>query len=165
MKTHSLFVGLLFGAGYASAHGFLSRISINGKTYTGSNPFGNNGASVIRKISSPDPNYGAANAALTCGPNAMAASQVADTNPGDTITFDWRGADDSHVRNLFFTSCTSSIAESSSVAAQYGPNVDIHGFLWINPMRPIRRHPGQVVQDPSGRKKGRERTMGTSGSL
>ena len=97
----SLLIVPFFGAGYASAHGFLSTISISSKAYTGNNPFGDNGASVIRKISSPDPNYGASNAALTCGPNALAASQVADANPGDTITFDWRGADLSHVCNFF----------------------------------------------------------------
>jgi len=89
-------VALCAAGSGVSAHGFLNTITINGKTYNGNNPFGNNDPSIIRKVSSPDPNYGAANAALTCGPNASAASQVADANPGDTITFDWRGADYSH---------------------------------------------------------------------
>ena len=117
MKALSLLIVLSSGAGYASAHGFLSTISISGKAYTGNNPFGDNGGSVIRKVSSPDPNYGTSNAALTCGPNALAASQVADANPGDTITFDWRGADLSHVCNFFFSPDRSSIADYSSVAA------------------------------------------------
>jgi hypothetical protein len=93
----SLFVVAWCAAGSCvSAHGFLSSITINGKTYNGNNPFRNNDPSVIRKVSSPDPNYGASNTALTCGPGALAASQMADANPGDTMTFDWRGADYSH---------------------------------------------------------------------
>lgn len=96
MKKTSLLVALLTATS-ACGHGFLSIVTINGKTYTGNNPFGANGASVIRKVNSPDPNYGTSNPALTCGPNALVASQVADANPGDVIQFDWRGADNSHV--------------------------------------------------------------------
>jgi hypothetical protein len=99
MKATSLLVTLLT-ASSACAHGFLSMITINDKTYTSNNPFGANDASVIRKVSSPDPNYGTSNRALTCGPSASAASLVADANPGDIIKFDWRGADNSRVRSI-----------------------------------------------------------------
>jgi len=103
MRASSLFVVALCAAGSGvSAHGFLSTITINGKTYNGNNPYQNNDPSVIRKVSTPDPNYGASNSALTCGPDALVASQVAAANPGDTITFDWRGADYSHVCLLYY---------------------------------------------------------------
>ncbi|KIM36323.1 lytic polysaccharide monooxygenase [Hebeloma cylindrosporum] len=92
MKTTSLLFPLLTAA-YVSAHGFLSTVTINGKAFSGNRPSGNKGPSVIRQVSSPNPNKGAQNPALTCGPNASAGSLVADANPGDTVTFDWRGAD------------------------------------------------------------------------
>ncbi|CAA7263648.1 unnamed protein product [Cyclocybe aegerita] len=90
MKTISFLLPLL-AATYVSAHGFLNQITINGKTYRGNKPNQRNDPSVIRRVSSPNPNYGANNAALTCGPNSIAGSLVADANPGDTVTFDWRG--------------------------------------------------------------------------
>ena len=99
MKTTS-FLLPLFAAATVSAHGFLSTVTINDKSYKGSTPFGSNEPSIIRKVSSPDPNKGADNSALTCGPDAAPASQVADANPGDTFTFDWRGADLSKVRSF-----------------------------------------------------------------
>jgi len=92
MKTTTLFFPLL-AAAYVSAHGFLSTVTINGKAFKGNVPSGNKGPSIIRQISSPNPNKGADNAALTCGPDSSAGSLVADANPGDTFTFDWRGAD------------------------------------------------------------------------
>src|SRR5258708_1433421 len=91
------FVAFFAAGPGVSAHGFLSSITINGQLYSGNNPFGNNNPSVIRKIDSPDPNYGASNPALTCGPDELPASQVANANPGDSMTFSWRGADNSTV--------------------------------------------------------------------
>ncbi|KAF9479217.1 hypothetical protein BDN70DRAFT_879088 [Pholiota conissans] len=92
MKTTSLLVPLL-GAAYASAHGFLRTVTIGSKQYTGNIPSGDTNPSIIRQISSPDPNKGASNPALTCGPNAKAASQVATVNPGDAVSFSWKGED------------------------------------------------------------------------
>ena len=97
MKTTSLLFPLLTAA-YVSAHGFLRTLTINGKSYTGNIPSGNTGPSVIRQISTPFPNKGAQNPALNCGPNATAASLVADANPGDALTFAWKGEDLSNVR-------------------------------------------------------------------
>jgi len=104
MKTTSLLIPLLTAA-YVSAHGFLSTVTINGKAFTGNIPSGKKSPSVIRQVSTQDPNKGAQNPALTCGPNASAGSLVADANPGDTVTFDWRAADLGKVRPtevLFF---------------------------------------------------------------
>ena len=89
---------LLLTSAYVSAHGFLSTVTINGKAFQGNIPGGNKGPSIIRQVSSQNPNKGAENVALTCGPSSTAGSLVADANPGDTFTFDWRGADFSHVR-------------------------------------------------------------------
>ncbi|KAF8154893.1 glycosyl hydrolase family 61-domain-containing protein [Crassisporium funariophilum] len=92
MKTTSLLFPL-FAAAYVSAHGFLSKVTINGKVFNGNRPGGNKAASIIRQVNSPNPNKGAGNAALTCGPGSSAGSLVGDAMPGDTVTFDWRGAD------------------------------------------------------------------------
>lgn len=92
MKTTSLLFPLL-AAAYVSAHGFLRTLTINGKAYTGNIPSGNTAPSIIRQVSTQDPNKGAQNPALTCGPNATAGSLVADANPGDALTFNWKAAD------------------------------------------------------------------------
>ncbi|RDB30012.1 Cellulose-growth-specific protein [Hypsizygus marmoreus] len=92
MKSISLFVPLL-AAAYVSAHGFVSTITIDGKTFKGNRPSGSKSPSIIRQISTQDPVKGANNAAVNCGPNAQVASLVADAKPGSTITFDWTAAD------------------------------------------------------------------------
>jgi hypothetical protein len=99
MKTTSLLVPLL-GAAYASAHGFLRTVTINGQSYTGNQPASATKPSIIREISTQDPNKGASNPALTCGPNATAASLDATVNPGDSLTFSWKAQDLSNVRSL-----------------------------------------------------------------
>lgn len=98
MKSISLLIPL-FGAACVSAHGFLATVTINGKSYTGNVPSGTTNPSIIRQVSTPDPNKGASNPALTCGPNATDASLVASVNPGDALTFSWKGADLSNVRD------------------------------------------------------------------
>ncbi|KAF8186229.1 glycoside hydrolase family 61 protein [Pholiota molesta] len=92
MKTTSLLVPLL-GAAYASAHGFLRTVTINGQSYTGNQPASATKPSIIREISTQDPNKGVSNPALTCGPNATAASLDATVNPGDSLTFSWKAQD------------------------------------------------------------------------
>jgi hypothetical protein len=104
MKTTSLLFPLLTAA-YVSAHGFLRTVTINGKAFTGNVPSGNTAPSVIRQVSTQNPNKGAQNPALTCGPDATAGSLVADANPGDALTFNWKAADLGNVRPttvLFF---------------------------------------------------------------
>jgi hypothetical protein len=81
-------------ASYVSAHGFLAEVTIGGRSDTGNRPFGSGGSnSAIRQITSPNPNTGANNPALTCGPGARRAAEVLNVNPGDNMSFDWRGAD------------------------------------------------------------------------
>ncbi|KAF4610008.1 hypothetical protein D9613_010338 [Agrocybe pediades] len=96
MKAFSSLLVLvpLLAASSVSAHGYLNEMTIAGKSYRGNIPGkGNPSASVIRQIKSQDPNYGASNPALTCGPSAKPASLVADANPGDKVTFKWTGGD------------------------------------------------------------------------
>ena len=101
MWASSLFVAFCT-AGRVSAHGFLCTITINGQIYNGNNPVLNSkNASVIRTINDPNPNVGSSNPALTCGPGALAASQVADANPGDMMTFKWINSNYSNVSALW----------------------------------------------------------------
>ncbi|KAJ7708249.1 hypothetical protein B0H17DRAFT_917105 [Mycena rosella] len=52
---------LLLLASYASAHGFVSRITINGQMFKGNAPNETPVQSIIRQISSGDPVKGATN--------------------------------------------------------------------------------------------------------
>lgn len=88
MKSISIFVPLLTAA-LVSAHGFVSNINIDGKSYKGNVPRGAKNPSIIRQINSIDPVKGAHNAAVNCGPGATAAANVAEANPGSSIAFTW----------------------------------------------------------------------------
>lgn len=102
MKLSTILLLPLLTASCVSAHGILRRISIQGKVYEGSQVGGPTIPSVIRHVTSQDPNKGANNPALTCGPGSGPAALVADANPGDTITFDWRTASDGLVCLSYF---------------------------------------------------------------
>lgn len=83
-----------------SAHGYVSEVLINSKSYK-ANPVGQTSKdSVIRSVTSQDPMYGADNNGLACGPGSKPAKSMASINPGDEISFAWNGADGSHVRLL-----------------------------------------------------------------
>lgn len=99
MKTTSLFVPVLTAA-FVSAHGFLRTVTINNQAYTGNVPLAVDNPSIIRQVVTPFPNKGASNPALTCGPNSTTAALVANANPGDSLTFSWKGADLSNVSFL-----------------------------------------------------------------
>lgn len=94
MKFSTFILAPLLAAHYVAAHGIMRRISIQGKVFEGNGAGGPTNPSVIRQVSSQDPNKGANNPSLTCGPNSGPAALVADANPGDVITFDWRTASD-----------------------------------------------------------------------
>ena len=88
----TLLISPLLVANYVSAHGFVWKLGINSQTYTGNLPGATPTPSVIREITTQDPVKGASNPSLTCGQNSTAGSLVADANPGDAVTFDWRSA-------------------------------------------------------------------------
>ncbi|EEB87408.1 hypothetical protein MPER_15246, partial [Moniliophthora perniciosa FA553] len=83
-------------ATYAAAHGYVADITINGKFFPGNVPNGPTDPSIIRQISDVGPVKGADNKDINCGINAQLAQNVAEANPGDEITFDWKGGDGSN---------------------------------------------------------------------
>lgn len=111
----SFFIPLL-AAAYASAHGFVATVTIDGKAYRGNAPrFGSSPSktpSIVHQISTNNPVNGATLAANNCGPGASIASQVADANPGSEITFDWKAGGTQNVHG--FISCFGAGAYRSS---------------------------------------------------
>ena len=99
-STLALF--LLASIPHVVAHGFVYKVTINGELYMGNIPNGNPNASIVRQINNVDPVKGANNTFLNCGQDAQPASLVANANPGDLLTFDWRGGDLSPVSNIPF---------------------------------------------------------------
>ncbi|KAK0199855.1 glycoside hydrolase family 61 protein [Desarmillaria ectypa] len=87
----SFFIPLL-AASYVVAHGYVQKVTIDGTQYTGPAVGSGNTDGITRQISTQDPVKGAANSDLTCGPGALAASKVANANPGSSISFLWTGA-------------------------------------------------------------------------
>ncbi|KAI0084578.1 glycosyl hydrolase family 61-domain-containing protein [Irpex rosettiformis] len=74
---------------YVSAHGFVNKLVVDGKSYTGNVPAQKTNPSVIRQINSIDPVKGANNQDINCGHSAQKASLVADVQPGSTLEFFW----------------------------------------------------------------------------
>lgn len=73
----------------AAAHGFVSEITINGKSFKGNTPGGANKDSVIRLVSANSPVKGADNPDINCGLDAQKAALMADAMPGDSIEISW----------------------------------------------------------------------------
>lgn len=92
----STIFSLLLSASYALAHGIVTEVTIDGKVYKGNLPNANPNPSIIRQVNDVGPVKGANNPDIVCGLSAKNAALVADANPGSTITFDWRGGDNSN---------------------------------------------------------------------
>ncbi|KAJ6590871.1 hypothetical protein B0H10DRAFT_786217 [Mycena sp. CBHHK59/15] len=91
--TDTFFILLLLMS-YVSAHGFVSRVSINGQMYKGNVPNEDPDVkSIIRQISDAEPVKGAKNPAVNCGKNAQLAARTANAEPGDEISFFWVSED------------------------------------------------------------------------
>jgi hypothetical protein len=90
MKSISLFVPLL-AAAYASAHGYVASVTIDGKLFKGELPTDppSNVQSVIRQIKQIDPVKGANNPDVNCGASAVPSALVANANPGSKIDVLW----------------------------------------------------------------------------
>ncbi|KAF6750394.1 glycoside hydrolase family 61 protein [Ephemerocybe angulata] len=95
MFASKLLVLPLLLASYVHAHGFVHEIAVDGKTYTGAQPSDQRSdlSSIIRQIRDASPVKGANNPDTNCGASAFVASDVGTVQPGDSLTFDWRGAD------------------------------------------------------------------------
>ncbi|THH15706.1 hypothetical protein EUX98_g9423 [Antrodiella citrinella] len=97
MKSFTtLVVTLLAALTYVAAHGFVSQVKIDGKSYKGNVPSDPKIDSPIRMIKQQDPVKGATNPAVNCGPDATKAALVASANPGSNLEFYWNAADLSH---------------------------------------------------------------------
>lgn len=105
MKSSFSILSLLSAVVSVSAHGYLAAFQVNnGDVFKSPTPGSNSpNNSPIRSVSSPDPNYLTSNPAITCGPNSQAGTVIANVNPGDSMSFDWEGADGSNVCVHFMT--------------------------------------------------------------
>jgi hypothetical protein len=73
-----------------SAHGYVSKVVIDGTTYTGNIPSAAKPSdSPIREISDISPVKGSDNPSLNCGLNAQLATMVVPANPGSVMEFYW----------------------------------------------------------------------------
>ncbi|KAH9028414.1 glycosyl hydrolase family 61-domain-containing protein [Lactarius hengduanensis] len=72
-----------------AAHGFVTKVVIDGKTYSGNVPNAQPSDSPIRQIADIGPVKGASNPDLNCGLSAQLATQVVPANPGSNLQFFW----------------------------------------------------------------------------
>ena len=108
-----------------AAHGFITKIDIDGTTYYGNLPQdvagSNSSASPIRQINDIGPVKGASNPDLICGLSAQLASMVVPANPGSAMKFYWgdpQGEGVSRVSHL----APASFAHSSRVLFFHTPS-------------------------------------------
>lgn len=78
---------------YVSAHGFVHKVWIGSKTYLGNTPNAEPTPSIVRQTDNVDPVKGATNPFVNCGWDAQFAEDIADANPGDSMSFLWTGGD------------------------------------------------------------------------
>lgn len=88
---------VLHNAHLVHAHGYVSKVSIDGKIYTGNVPNASPTPAIVRQIDDVAPVKNATNPYLNCGQAAQKASLVADANPGSQVQFWWNGGDGSPV--------------------------------------------------------------------
>ncbi|KAI0735992.1 glycosyl hydrolase family 61-domain-containing protein [Earliella scabrosa] len=88
MKHFPIFAALC-AIPYVAAHGFVSKVTIDGKTYAGNEPGQYKGPSPIRLVDNNGPVKGSDNPDLFCGLKAKPAELVASANPGSEVTFEW----------------------------------------------------------------------------
>jgi Auxiliary Activity family 9 (formerly GH61) len=68
-----------------AAHGYVSRLVIDGRNYTGPSPYQNPFSSAIRQISDVSPVKNLTSSDLACGFSAKLASLVANATSGSKI--------------------------------------------------------------------------------
>ncbi|KAH9966982.1 glycosyl hydrolase family 61-domain-containing protein [Russula compacta] len=91
MLTHLIFAlaPILSLLPSATAHGCVTKVVIDGTTYTGNAPNAKPSDSPIRQVSDISPVKGASNPSMNCGLNAQLASMVVPANPGSSMEFYW----------------------------------------------------------------------------
>jgi hypothetical protein len=97
MRATSLFVAssLFFLPSLVSAHGYISEMTIGGKTYEGNNPYSMSPhASPLRMINAVEPvKLGVDDENLVCGKGAKAGTDVAEVKAGSEIKIKWVAGD------------------------------------------------------------------------
>ena len=84
-----------------TAHGYISKVVIDGTTYNGNVPMAKPTDSPIRQVSDVSPVKGAHNASINCGLNAQLATMVVPANPGSVMEFYWGSYAGQRVRFVF----------------------------------------------------------------
>lgn len=89
-----IYLSVILQAGQVLGHGFVAQVDIAGRSYKGFAPFegGRRTDSIVRQIANTQPVKGSWNPDLVCGRQAANADQIADVNPGETVSFHWKGA-------------------------------------------------------------------------
>jgi hypothetical protein len=85
-----------------AAHGYVSKVVIDGTTYSGNIPNAQPSGSPIRQISDIGPVKGSDNPSLNCGLNAQLATMVVPANPGSVMEFYWGNPGGSNVSFFAF---------------------------------------------------------------
>lgn len=89
---HSVFAGLAVALlPSVAAHGYVSSITIEGKTYDEPS-IEESGSFPIYGIKSIDPVIGTNSTDIRCGPGSKAAGKHADARPGSALEVKWVGA-------------------------------------------------------------------------
>jgi hypothetical protein len=116
MRLSTVLLLPLLALPYVSAHGFVHKVWIGTKTFTGNTPNADPTGSIVRQINNVDPVKGADNPAVNCGNDAQLAADIADANPGDAMSFLWTGGDLSTVRHL-------SVSCNMTLTSRSGPTI------------------------------------------
>ena len=93
-----------------SAHGYVTKVVIDGTSYNGNVPSGDGGsspsASPIRQIYDIGPVKGADNPDINCGMAAQLASMVVPANPGSSMEFYWGDPGNENVSHVSHLVCS-----------------------------------------------------------
>jgi hypothetical protein len=128
-----------------AAHGYVTKVVIDGTTYTGPLPAdaagaANNAPSPIRQIADIGPVKGATNPDINCGLSAQLASQVVSANPGSSMEFYWgnpSGGNVSRTSHLARASFAHPSCVLFAVATSSRSINDIHGLMRYLDMRQV----------------------------
>jgi len=90
-----------------AAHGYVTKVIIDGTTYNGNVPNAKASDSPIRQISDIGPVKGSNNPSLNCGLNAQLATMVVPANPGSVMQFFWGNPGGGNVCFFVFSSSCS----------------------------------------------------------
>lgn len=146
------FLSVLSLASLVASHGVVKDFIVDGKKYTGpdANGAASRTAAPIRQISTFNPNYGATTGAITCGPGARFASQIATVNPGSRLGFDWRAGPDPWPHNTgpmltYLTKCTNGDCKTFNATNAQWFKIDAAGYQngkWIQGQTIYSKAPG-----------------------